>query len=43
METQLLIDKYILDNIYNEEIREDYMDMVIEDLIEEIEEVECKE
>jgi len=40
MEAQLLIDKYILDKIYDEEIREDYADLIIEDLIEEIEDME---
>ena len=34
------VDKHILDMIYNEEIREDYADLVIEDLIEEIEDME---
>lgn len=33
---QFEIDRHILDKIYDEEIREDYTDLVIEDLIEEI-------
>lgn len=37
------VDKYILDMIYDEEIREDYVDLVIEDLIEEIEDLESED
>lgn len=37
------IDRHILDSIYNEDIREEYADMVIEDLMEQIEDMEVEE
>lgn len=37
------VDKHILDMIYDEKIREDYADLVIKDLIEEIEDMEGEE
>lgn len=40
---QLEIDKHIIDMIYSEEIREDYADLIIEDLMEEIEDMEDEE
>lgn len=39
------IDKHILDLIYDEEIREDYADLILDEIMEEIEnmeEEECK-
>lgn len=36
-------DRHILDLIYDEDIREDYADIIIEDIMEEIEEMEDKE
>ena len=35
------VDRHILDMIYDDEIREDYADLVIEDLLEQIEDMEA--
>ena len=43
METQILIDKHILDMIYNDDAREEYADLIIEDLMEQIEDMEVEE